>query len=79
MTSTGWSAEEAGNDLVDGYGAVHVEQGIAEKMLRFNHRAMDKLGEKSGMACMRLITTVQDMVSAFCATIPGSYQQIGRG
>ena len=62
MTHTGWLVEEAGEELALGYQARYTPQGIEDLLMeiRCGH---DALGGESGMASLRMITTIGDTAS----------------
>lgn len=64
MTSTGFSAAEAGEDLAVGYQIQHgaAVTGENDKLMTLRH-GYDGLGNVGAMATLRMISTVEDTVS----------------
>lgn len=62
MNSTGWSVEEAGEDMALGWQARHTPEGLDERLMWLKH-PYDVLGQQVAVASIRMVSTVGDMVS----------------
>lgn len=70
MENTVWSVEAAGQEMALGHQLRYTSEGVDARLMRIKCEH-DKLGKVCGMASLRMITTIGDVVRAQMVCYPG--------